>query len=117
MAFASSAVNRIENKLDLNRFLIRHSVATYFMKMSGSAMRNAGIFDGDILVVDRAKEAQTDSIIVAELNGELTIRRLKYHKGQIWLKAENEYYPPERILKNDNFSIWGVVTSIIRKLH
>ena len=117
MSFGSPAIDYIEENLDLNRFLIRHSVATYFMKMSGDAMRNAGIFDGDVLVVDRAQDPKTDSIIVAELNGELTIRRLKYYKGQTWLKAENEYYPPERVLNTDNFNIWGIVTSVVRKLH
>ena len=107
MSFGSPACDYVENSLDLNRFLISHPIATYFMKMQGDALKNAGIFNGDILVVD---------LIVAELNGELTARRFRSHEGSTFLLGEDGRTPPYRLSRKDRFSVWGVVTSVIRKI-
>ncbi len=116
MSFGSPACDYVENSLDLNRFLISHPIATYFMKMQGDALKNAGIFNGDILVVDRSLPAADRRLIVAELNGELTARRFRSHEGSTFLLGEDGRTTPYRLSRKDRFSVWGVVTSVIRKI-
>ena len=116
MSFGSPACDYAENSLDLNRFLINHPVATYFMKMQGDALKNAGIFNGDILVVDRSLPAADHKLIIAELNGELTARRFRTQDGNSFLLGEDGHTPPYRLSRKDRFSVWGVITSVIRKI-
>lgn len=113
--FPSPAGDYKEERLDLNRYLINHPVASYFIRVSGDSMKNAGILDGDILIVDRSLTPHNRSIIIAEINGELTVKRFKTGEGQTWLIPENESYHPIFISPDDDFSIWGVVTGSIRK--
>ncbi|MEO6729025.1 MAG: translesion error-prone DNA polymerase V autoproteolytic subunit [Candidatus Dojkabacteria bacterium] len=114
--FPSPADDFIDKKLDLNEFLVKHPVATFFVRVSGDSMLGAGIHSGDILVVDRALDGHNDNIVVAVINGELTIKRLKMNKGRVILMPENSNYKPIVITEEDTFSIWGVVTSVIHKL-
>lgn len=114
MPFGSPACDYIESNLDLNHFLVPHPIATYFMRMSGDSLKSEGIFEGDILVVDRSLPTQDNKLIIAELNGELTARRLRLKNGQNWLLNSNT--PPHRVKDNDMFSIWGLVTAVIRKI-
>ena len=86
------------------------------MKMQGDALKNAGIFNGDILVVDRSLPAADHRLIIAELNGELTARRFRAHEGNNFLLGEDGRTPPYRLSHKDRFSVWGVVTSVIRKI-
>lgn len=116
MSFGSPACDYVENSLDLNRFLISHPVATYFMKMQGDALKNAGIFNGDILVVDRSLPAADRRLIVAELNGELTAGVFAHTKAALFCSARTAAPPPYRLSRKDRFSVWGVVTSVIRKI-
>jgi DNA polymerase V len=104
----------IEGHLDLNRYLIKHPVATFYVRVSGDSMTGAGIQSGSILVVDRAVEADDGDIIIARIGDELCVKRLRRYKGRLWLHSENEKYQPIEIIKGMDFEIWGRVMHSIR---
>lgn len=111
--FPSPAEDYAEQQLDLHKLLIKHPVATFFVKVSGDSMKDAGIFSGDLLIVDRSLPVQNGKIVVAILNGEFTVKRLHIHGEKIWLVAENPSYPPIEITEEQDFQVWGVVTYTI----
>ena len=114
--FPSPADDYIEGSLDLNRHLVKHPAATFFVRVSGDSMINAGIHPDDILIVDRSLEATDKKIVIAVLDGELTVKRLRYRHSQIFLEPENEDYRPICITEDNAFEIWGVVTNVIHKV-
>ncbi len=114
--FPSPADDYVERTLDLNQHLIEHPAATYFVKASGNSMINAGIHSGDILIVDRSLTPKDKSIVIAALNGELTVKRLRKIKGKIQLLAENDQYQPIEIEEESHLEIWGVVIYVIHSL-
>jgi DNA polymerase V len=114
--FPSPADDYIEGKLDLNRHLIKHPAATFFVWVSGDSMTGAGIHSGDLLVVDRSLEAVDGNVIVAALDGDLTVKRLCKRNGTLSLLPENQDYRPIEITEQQTFEIWGVVTSVIHAL-
>ncbi|HOA28849.1 MAG: translesion error-prone DNA polymerase V autoproteolytic subunit [Candidatus Cloacimonetes bacterium] len=114
--FPSPAQDYIEGLLDLNEHLIRHPSATFFMRADGYSMKNAGIIPGDLLIVDRALEATSNNIIVAIVDGEFTLKRLKIEQGNYFLIPENEEFDPIPIDEDVDFVIWGVVTYVIHPL-
>jgi len=114
--FPSPADDYIEGRLDLNQHLIKHPAATFFVKVSGHSMVDAGIFPGDILIVDRSLEAVDKKIVIAVVNGELTVKRLRIRSGRPFLEPENDQYAPIEITPDMAFEIWGVVTSVIHKV-
>lgn len=111
--FPSPADDYIETMLDLNEYLIKHPAATFFVRASGESMVNAGIYSGDILVVDRSIEAGHGKIVIVALNGELTVKRLSHQNGHIKLVAENPDFPAIDITDEYDMVIWGVVTNVI----
>lgn len=111
--FPSPADDYIETMLDLNEYLIKHPAATFFVKASGDSMIHAGIHSGDILVVDRSLEAAHGRIVIAAVNGELTVKRLFRQRGQVKLVAENPDFPPIDITDEYDMVIWGVVIHVI----
>ena len=112
--FPSPAEDYIDKKLDLNEHLIKHPSATFYVKVEGDSMIDAGIFSGDMLIVDRALEAIHKKIIVAVVDGEFTVKRLIIKKNNvIFLQPENSNYPAIEILDEMEFEIWGVVTNVI----
>jgi DNA polymerase V len=111
--FPSPADDEIEEKLDLNELLIKHPSATFFLRVSGSSMIGAGIHHNDILVVDRSLAPTHGKIVIAALNGELTVKRLHLEKGLVRLLAENPDYPAIEINEGAELHIWGVVTNVI----
>ena len=113
--FPSPVEDHIEEKLDLNRLMIKHPAATFFLRVEGESMENANIHPGDILVVDRALTPQNGLIIVAVLNGEFTVKRLKKKGNRLYLLPENRTFPEIEITAETEFQIWGVVTFIIHK--
>lgn len=114
--FPSPAEDYIEGRLDLNKYLIKHPAATFFVRVSGNSMINAGIYPGDILIVDRSLEAADKKIVIAVVDGELTVKRLR-HKGNLFFLApENDAYLPITITEEMSFEIWGVVTNVIHKV-
>ena len=113
--FPSPAEDFLEKPLDLNKHLIKHPAATFFVKVEGSSMRDANIFAGDILVVDRSLEHKDKTIVVAIINGEFTLKRLRIKNKKIFLEAENKNFKAIEITSECDFEIWGIVTYIIHK--
>jgi len=114
--FPSPADDFIDKQLDLNEHLVRHPEATFFVRVVGDSMRDAGITDGDILVVDRALEARNNRIVIAALNGELTVKRIRTSGGRLFLVPEHPDYEPIEIDSEASFEIWGVVSYVIHKV-
>ena len=114
--FPSPAEDYIEGTLDLNRHLIKHPAATFFVRATGDSMIKAGIHPGDILIVDRAVEPADRKVVIAVVNGELTVKRIRMADGRIFLTPENDDYPPIRIEAGMDFQVWGVVTNVIHPL-
>ena len=114
--FPSPAEDYIEGRIDLNRHLIKHPAATFFVRVAGDSMIDAGIHPGDILVVDRAVEPADKNVVIAVIDGELTVKRIAQRGGSLYLVADNQRYAPLRIQEEMEFEIWGVVTSVIHHL-
>ena len=114
--FPSPADDFIENSLDLNLELIKNPAATFFVRVSGSSMKDAGIFDGDILIVDRSLRPANRKIVIAILNGELLVKRLCIFDDQYILMPENKNYSPIYLTNDSDLNIWGVVTNVIHRV-
>jgi DNA polymerase V len=114
--FPSPAQDYIEATLDLNDYLIAHPTSTFFVRVEGYSMIEAGIHPDDILIVDRAIEAIHNKIIIAILDGELTVKRLNIVDKVYWLVPENSQYEPILITESNDFAVWGVVTYVIHKV-
>jgi len=112
--FPSPAEDHIEKTLDLNELLIRHPQATFFVRVSGDSMKGAGINDKDVLIVDRSIEPVHGRIVIAVLDGELTVKRLHRQNGTILLCPESPDFKPIEIKKESDLQIWGVVTNVIK---
>lgn len=105
----------VESRLDLND-LIEHPHATFFARVAGDSMRGAGIFHGDIVVVDRSLEVASGNVVVAVVNGEMLIKRVNKQGDRLFLLAENPDYPPLEVTDGMDFQVWGVVTNVVHKL-
>lgn len=114
--FPSPADDYIEGRIDLNDVLIRHPSSTFFLRVSGDSMRDAGIHDGDLLVVDRAVEPRPGRVVVAVLEGAFTLKYLNRHQGRWRLEAAHPDYPPLELSDSDDTSIWGVAIHVIHSL-
>ena len=114
--FPSPASDFTENSLDLNQFLVKHPAATFYLKVSGDSMVGAGVYSGDILIVDRAIEAQPGQVVVAVVDGEFTVKRLCKIKGKFYLSPENPDYRPLEIKPDMSFAVWGVVTCVLHSV-
>ncbi len=114
--FPSPADDYLDTKLDLNAFLINSPASTFFLRASGNSMNGASINDGDLMVVDRSLEAVHDDIIIAVVNGEITVKRLHWINEEILLIPENSNYKAITITENSEFQIWGVVTDVIHSV-
>ncbi len=115
--FPSPAENYIEEQLDLNKYLIKNKESSFFVRVSGDSMIDVGIFDNDILIVDRSLTPTRQSIILASLDGELVIKKLiKDRLKNYYLKSENINYPNIKINSETDTIIWGVVTYVIHSL-
>lgn len=111
--FPSPADDYIEDKLDLNEHLIKHPTATFIVKASGLSMINAGINPGDLLIVDRSLEARHGKIVIAAIDGELTVKRLDITSKGTFLVPENDEFSPIKIAEGSDVVIWGVVTTVL----
>ena len=114
--FPSPADDFIELSIDLNKELIKNKDTTFFAKVKGHSMKNAGINDGDLLIIDKSLEPQNNKIAVCKIDGEFTVKRIKIEKDIVWLIAENEDYVPIKVTPENDFMIWGIVTASIKKL-
>lgn len=111
--FPSPADDYIEGDLDLNSYLIRHPAATFFVRVSGDSMIGAGMHSGDLLIVDRAMEPADNSVIIARLADELTVKRVRKQDGKLLLVPDNPLYEPIEVSPETDFEVWGVVTTVI----
>lgn len=114
--FPSPAADFEENRISLDRYIIKNPDSTFFAKASGDSMINAGINDGDLLVIDRSLEPRNNVIAVCYIDGEFTIKRIHKTKDKIYLLPENENYKPIEITPENDLIIWGIVTHTIKKM-
>ena len=115
--FPSPAENYVEEKLNLNSYLIKNKESSFFVRVSGDSMINVGIFDNDILIVDRSLYPKRQSIVIVSIDGELVIKKLmKDQSKNYYLKSENSNYPNIKLNSNRDTIIWGVVTYVIHSL-
>lgn len=113
--FPSPANDYIEAELDFNTFLVKNRPATYALRVQGDSMINAGIFNGDILIIDRSITPKSNDIIIASLDNEFTVKRYIIENKKFFLYPENPEYPVIEITKDSNFQIWGIVTFTIHR--
>lgn len=111
--FPSPAQDDMEEPINLGDWLVEHPAASYIMRVEGYSMTGAGIADGDLIVVSRAKKPRAGHIVVALVHGDRTLKRLRKRDGRHWLVAEAEGYP--EILVSEDVEIWGVVVGLARK--
>lgn len=113
--FPSPADDYLQENLDLNRYLIRNPLATFFFRVRGESMKNAGIRDDDVLIVDRSITARHGHIVVAVLDGEYTVKRLHHRQGLLQLHPENPAFPILRLHPETSFEVWGVVVGAVTR--
>jgi DNA polymerase V len=113
--FPSPADDVMELGLDLNKALIPHPAATFYARVKGSSMIDAGIGDGDILVIDKSLDPKDDDIAICFVDGEFTVKRIACRDGGLLLMPANEKFQPIRITEENDFLVWGIVTYIIHK--
>ena len=113
--FPSPATDYMENKLDLNEYLIKHPAATFIVKANGSSMTSADIYSGDLLIVDRSLTPKNNNIVIASIFGDLTVKKLKKKEKSLFLVPANNDYPSIEVKEEMECFIWGVVTYIIHE--
>lgn len=114
--FPSPATDYIESNLDFNELLVNEAATTFVVRAEGESMLGAGIFPGDYLVVDRSLVARPEDVVIAALDGDFTVKRLKQKKGSFVLAPENPAYPVVAVDEDSELSIWGVVTFVLHGL-
>ncbi len=114
--FPSPADDHIEDHIDFNELLVQHPASTFAVRVTGESMIDAGIFPGDILIVDKSIEPKHGRVVVAVVDGELTVKRLHKKNGNIILIAENKRFDPIIIKRENELIIWGVVTNVIHQV-
>lgn len=112
--FPSPAMDFEEIGIDLNKHIIKHPYSTYFGRVSGDSMKDSGINDGDLLVIDKSIDFVDNKIVVCFIDGEFTLKRFRKDKDAAWLLPSNEKYSPIRVNDENEFIIWGVVTFVIK---
>lgn len=114
--FPSPAEDFKEERLSLDNILVKNKLATFYARVSGQSMIDAGLDDNDLLVIDRSLEPAHNRIAVCFLDGEFTVKRLRVEKDGVWLQPENSKYEPIKITEENDFVIWGIVTNVIKKV-
>jgi len=113
--FPSPADDYAEKSIDLNEQLVRNPTSTFFVRARGDSMKDAGITSGDILVVDKSIPAANRHIVVAMLDGDFTVKRLRRRNNRVFLESGNQEFPPREITPDQELVIWGVVTFVIHQ--
>jgi DNA polymerase V len=113
--FPAPGDDMVEKSLNVHDLLVKHPVATFFVRVEGDSMEGAGIFSGDILVVDRSVEAVSGKIVVAAVGGGLVIKRLSKQGDSMVLMSENDTYAPIQVTGDEECFVWGVVTGSVRR--
>lgn len=114
--FPSPAADFIDSSIDLNKHLIKHPSATYYARAKGDSMKDAGIFDGDLLIVDKSIDPVDNKIAICYIDGEFMVKRIKKQNDELWLMPANKAYQPIQLKEGNNLMIWGIVTHVIKSL-
>ena len=112
--FPSPAMDFEDLSIDLNKYIVKHAAATFYIRVKGDSMKDAGINDGDLLVVDRSLDPTNDKIAVCFIDGEFTVKRIKIEQDLCWLVPENEKYKPIKVTAENQFIVWGIVTYVLK---
>ena len=117
--FPSPAQDYLSGTIDLNRELIRHRETTFLARVSGNSLQDAGICDGDIIVIDKSLEAKNGDFVVAFVDGEFTLKEFRFDEAVncAWLIPHNKDYEPIKVTEDNEFLVWGVLTYTIKQLH
>ena len=113
--FPSPADDYVEGRLSLDEHLVQHKEATFFVRAKGNSMTGAGIFDGDLLVVDKSLTPHSGSIVIAVVDGDLTVKRFIQRNGTVILQPANPRYKDIEFHDGQELQVWGVVTSTVKK--
>lgn len=114
--FPSPAIDFEDNKMSLDKFLVKNHQATFYAKADGDSMTGAGIDNGDILIIDRSLEPADNKIAVCCIDGEFTVKRIKINKDGIYLIPENKDFQPIHVTESNQFIVWGIVTYVIKAI-
>ena len=114
--FPSPALDFVDVSIDLNKHLIKHPSATFYGRVKGESLKDAGINNGDLLIIDKSLEPVNGKIAVCYIDGEFTAKRIKKTKDELWLMPENEAYSPIKIEEENDLIIWGIVTHVIKNV-
>lgn len=114
--FPSPADDFLDISIDLNKELVKNPSATFYGRVKGDSMKDAGMDNGDLLIIDKSLEPIDNKIAVCFIDGEFTVKRIKIEADVVWLLAENEAYKPIKVTADNEFVIWGIVTTVIKKV-
>ena len=112
--FPSPALDFIDLSIDMNKHLVKRPSSTFYGRVKGQSMKDVGITDGDLLVIDKSITPKNDQIAVCYVDGEFTIKKIKFEKDVCWLIPANDAYQPIRVSSQNDFLIWGIVTHVIK---
>ena len=115
--FPSPASDYLEGEIDLNRYLIKNPLATFIVKSQGNCMLQAGIHSGDLLIVDKSIKPKNNSIVIASINGDLIVKRIKISGKKFLLTSDNKKYGNFEINNESDIFIWGIVTKVIHNVY
>lgn len=113
--FPSPANDFLDGAIDLNKHLIKNPSATFIAVTNGNSMQGAGIYDRDLLIIDKSLQPSNNDIAVCIIDGEFTLKRLKVEKKAIYLIPENDEFEPIKVTEDNDFSIWGILTFSIKQ--
>lgn len=114
--FPSPATDYMTQAIDLNKELVRHPAATFYGRVVGDSMIDAGVDEGDILVIDKSLEPQEGDMAVCFVDGEFTLKYLRFHPGGLILQPANDRYPSIEVGEDTDFKVWGIVTYVIKNV-
>ena len=114
--FPSPADDFLDASIDLNKEFVKNPSTTFYGRVRGDSMINAGLNEGDLLIIDKSLEPIDNKIAVCFIDGEFTVKRIKIEKDIVWLVAENEKYKPIKVTADNDFVIWGIVTTVIKNV-
>lgn len=112
--FPSPALDFIDLTIDLNKHVVKHPSATFYGRVKGYSMKDEGISDGDLLVIDKSLEPEDGKIAVCYIDGEFTVKKIRLEKDGCWLMPANESYKPVKVTPENELLIWGIVTHVIK---
>lgn len=114
--FPSPAGDFMEVRISLDRELVKNKDATFYARVRGQSMVDAGLNDGDLLIIDRSLEPQTGKVAVCVIDGEFTVKTLKIEKDGLYLMPANSKFKPIKVNEGNNFTVWGIVTHVVKKV-